>query len=63
MVSSHPDSERPGWNDASWLFPKAVQLLSIGQYRKQILSGLVLSIDSRTDSTVRLLSSALCVVS
>jgi hypothetical protein len=43
-----------GWHDSQWLFPKAVLLLDIMQYRKSVLTGFVLSIGSRTDTTVRI---------
>ena len=41
-----------GWQEPAWFYPKAVQLLSIEQYRMSILRGLVLSIGSRNESTV-----------
>lgn len=41
-----------GWNDGNWLFPKAVRLLEVPEYRKPILTGLILSLGSKTDSTV-----------
>lgn len=44
------------WNDGPRLFPKAVRLLEIPAYRRSVLSGLVLSASSKTDSTVSLLS-------
>jgi len=44
--------EQHGWNDANWLFPRAVRLLEIGSYRKHVLSGIVMSIGSKTGSTV-----------
>ncbi|KAG6816304.1 hypothetical protein H0H87_007136 [Tephrocybe sp. NHM501043] len=40
------------WNEASWLFPKVVRLLEISEYRSSILSGLVFSLGSKTDSIV-----------
>ncbi|KAH9942878.1 ARM repeat-containing protein [Amylocystis lapponica] len=52
-------SETIGWNDSAWLFPRAVQLLDIEAYRGSILTGLVLSTSSRTDSTQRPVSSSL----
>ena len=48
------DDQVIGWNEGSWLFPKAVQLLAIADYRRAILAGLVLSASTKTDSTVRL---------
>lgn len=48
------DEEEVDWNDGARLFPKIVQLLAIPEYRPAVLSGLVLSASSRTDSTVGL---------
>lgn len=47
-------SEAVGWNDAHWLFPKAVQILEVELYRKSVLLGLITSVGSLTDSTVRM---------
>ena len=46
------DDELEGWQEPAWLYPKAVQLLSIERYRISVLRGLVLSIGSRNESTV-----------
>ncbi|KAI5983473.1 armadillo-type protein [Pisolithus albus] len=56
-----PDSRENGtnWNNGEWLFPKAVRLLEISEYRKPILAGLVLSVSTRTNSTQRPASSSL----
>ncbi|KAG6814258.1 hypothetical protein H0H92_015373 [Tricholoma furcatifolium] len=48
-----------GWNEANWLFPRTVQLLAIPEYRDSVLSGLVFSLGSKTDSTHRLVGSSL----
>lgn len=48
------DAEAVGWNDGKWLFPKAVHLLEVPEYRKHVLTGLILSLCSKTDSTVSL---------
>ncbi|ESK95003.1 tubulin folding cofactor d [Moniliophthora roreri MCA 2997] len=48
-----------GWNDASWLFPKGVQILRLEPYRKPVLLGLISSIGSLTDSTHRPASASL----
>ncbi|KAI0061711.1 TBCD protein [Artomyces pyxidatus] len=40
-----------GWQDSSWIFPRAVRLLEISEYRRGILTGLLLSIGSKTHST------------
>ncbi|KAI0372156.1 TBCD protein [Pilatotrama ljubarskyi] len=53
------DNDSVGWNDSSWLFPRAVQLLDIERYREQLLAGLVLSTSTKTDSTQRPVASAL----
>jgi hypothetical protein len=42
-----------GWNDGAWLFPRALHLLEIPEYRKDVLRGIVISIGSKTDSTVK----------
>ncbi|KAG6841983.1 hypothetical protein C0991_004474 [Blastosporella zonata] len=47
------------WNEASWLFPKVVRLLEITEYRPSILSGLVFSLGSKTDSTHRPLAASI----
>lgn len=56
-----PDCRESGtnWNNGEWLFPKAVRLLEISEYRKPILTGLVLSVSTRTNSTQRPASSSL----
>ena len=46
------DDDEVGWNESSWLFPRVVKLLAISEYRHAVLSGLVLSVSSKTDSTV-----------
>ena len=47
------ETEQMGWNDGAWLFPRALHLLEIPEYRKDVLRGIVISIGSRTDSTVK----------
>ena len=47
------DEEQTGWNEGAWLYPKAVQLLDIPEYRETLLAGFVLGASSKTDSTVR----------
>ena len=39
--------------DGAWLFPRALHLLEIPEYRQNVLRGIVISIGSRTDSTVK----------
>ncbi|KAG6877463.1 hypothetical protein C0993_007080 [Termitomyces sp. T159_Od127] len=48
-----------GWNEASWLFPRAVRLLDIPEYRSSVLSGLVFGLGSKTESTSRPLAASL----
>ncbi|CAA7261518.1 unnamed protein product [Cyclocybe aegerita] len=49
----NPTEEAVGWNEGSWLFPRAMRLLEVPEYRKHVLVGVVLSIGSKTDSTQR----------
>lgn len=49
------DNDDVGWNEGQWLFPRAVRILEVETYRLPILRGLVLSVGSKTDSTVSLL--------
>ena len=53
ILLSVSDEEIMGWNEGAWLYPKAVQLLDIPEYRETLLAGLVLGASSKTDSTVR----------
>ncbi|KAF5311690.1 hypothetical protein D9611_009412 [Ephemerocybe angulata] len=53
------DSEHHDWADGAWLFPRAVKLLAVPTYRKDLLTGILLSIGSKTDSTQRPVSKAL----
>jgi hypothetical protein len=41
-----------GWQDSAWIFPKAMRFLEVPEYRTTVLSGLLISIGSKTDSTV-----------
>lgn len=49
--------ENDGWKDGVWLFPRAVKLLGVEKYRLSILAGLVVSVGTKTDSTVCLFTS------
>jgi len=51
--------ETTEWSQGSWLFPKAIQLLNIEEYRAPLLAGFLLSISSKTDSTQRPVSTSL----
>ncbi|KAI9512401.1 TBCD protein [Russula earlei] len=42
-----------GWQDSSWIFPRALRFLEIPEYRPAVLAGLLISIGSKTDSTQR----------
>ncbi|KAI0699071.1 TBCD protein [Cytidiella melzeri] len=53
------DSDKIGWNEGAWLFPRVVKLLAIEEYRPAVLAGLVLSVGSKTDSTQRPVSASL----
>uniref|UniRef100_A0A8H8CLD5 Tubulin-folding cofactor D C-terminal domain-containing protein n=1 Tax=Psilocybe cubensis TaxID=181762 RepID=A0A8H8CLD5_PSICU len=52
-------SDQSGWNDGNWLFPRAMSLLEVPQYRKDVLSGIVISIGSKTDSTQKPVANSL----
>jgi hypothetical protein len=41
-----------GWQDGAWIFPRAMNFLEIPEYRNSVLAGLLISVGSRTDSTV-----------
>jgi len=45
--------EHNSWSDGGSLFPKAVEILEIPEYRRSVLSGLVMSVATRTGSTQR----------
>ncbi|THH16982.1 hypothetical protein EW146_g3747 [Bondarzewia mesenterica] len=46
-------SKTVGWQEGLWAYPRAIRLLEIPGYRSSILSGLMMSIGSKTDSTQR----------
>lgn len=52
-IVSLSETEQIGWSDGAWLFPRALRLLEIPEYRMDVLRGIVISIGSRTDSTVK----------
>ncbi|KAL1744501.1 armadillo-type protein [Schizophyllum fasciatum] len=41
------------WSDGALFFPKAARLLDIARYRKEVLSGMILSVGSRSESITR----------
>jgi hypothetical protein len=45
--------DQTSWADGNFVFPMAARLLAIPQYRTTLLQGFVLSVGSKTDSTVR----------
>jgi len=47
------------WSVGEWLFPKVVRILQIPEYRRSVLTGLVMSVATRTGSTQRPASSSL----
>lgn len=47
------------WSVGEWLFPKAVELLRVQEYRRSLLTGLIHSVGTRTGSTHRPASSSL----
>ncbi|KAK7469200.1 hypothetical protein VKT23_003691 [Stygiomarasmius scandens] len=52
-------NDESGWNDAAWLFPKAVRILEVEEYRESVLLGLMTSVASLTDSTHRPVATSL----
>ena len=56
------DIDNEGWKDGNWLFPRAVKLLVLNTYRSSVLAGLILSVGTRTDSTVSQLSLSFIVI-
>ncbi|KAG7443080.1 TBCD protein [Guyanagaster necrorhizus] len=52
-------TESVGWSDGYWLFPRAVRLLEIEEYRQPVLTGLIMSLGSKTDNIHRPVSTSL----
>ncbi|KXN88249.1 Tubulin-specific chaperone D [Leucoagaricus sp. SymC.cos] len=52
LLSGTP-GEIADWADGTRLFPRAVRLLGIPEYRLSVLRGLILSLSSKTESTQR----------
>ena len=42
------------WQNSPWIFPKAMRFLEVPEYRPAVLAGLLISIGSKTDSTVNI---------
>ncbi|PWN52231.1 ARM repeat-containing protein [Violaceomyces palustris] len=61
--SSHPisseRSEMSKFKDPSWIYPRAVKLLSIKEYHLSLLEGIVISIGGKADVAYRIAGSAL----
>ncbi|KAF5369524.1 hypothetical protein D9758_002666 [Tetrapyrgos nigripes] len=57
--SLFPADDESRWNDAAWLFPKAVRILEVESYRKSVLLGIIASVASLTDSTHRPVTASL----
>ncbi|KAI0283960.1 TBCD protein [Russula aff. rugulosa BPL654] len=54
LLSAEDDGVRShGWQDSAWIFPKAMRFLEVPEYRPTVLSGLLISVGSRTDNTRR----------
>jgi hypothetical protein len=52
-VATEDDAIRShSWQDGPWIFPKAMRFLEVPEYRPAVLAGLLISIGSKTDSTV-----------
>jgi Tubulin folding cofactor D C terminal len=47
-------SEEASWVQPTMIYSKMVQLIDVELYRKPVLHGIVLSIGSRVESTVRI---------
>ncbi|KAF9241181.1 tubulin folding cofactor D C terminal-domain-containing protein [Melanogaster broomeanus] len=59
LFLAESSEHNPDWSVGEWLFPKAVRILEIPEYRRSVLTGLVLSVSTRTGSTQRPASSSL----
>jgi hypothetical protein len=46
------DEDVPGWNDGTWLYPRAMYFLDVPTYRDAVLRGIILSVGSKTGATV-----------
>jgi tubulin-specific chaperone D len=51
------EGEAGSWIDGAWLYPRALQILRVKEYRKAVLAGLIMSIGSKTEMTVLSLNS------
>ncbi|KAL1689403.1 armadillo-type protein [Schizophyllum commune] len=49
------------WSDGAVFFPKAATLLDVARYRKQVLSGMILSVGSRSESITRPMGESIAV--
>ena len=51
-VAKDDTTRSHGWQDGLWIFPRAMRFLEVSEYRPEVLAGLLISIGSKTDSTV-----------
>ncbi|KAG9100619.1 hypothetical protein FRC06_003912 [Ceratobasidium sp. 370] len=60
LESSFPRDQAVPWSDGEWLFPKMAPLLDIEHYRAMLLSGIIMSLGSRNESSQLPLANGLC---
>ncbi|KAH7912534.1 ARM repeat-containing protein [Hygrophoropsis aurantiaca] len=53
LFMSKSVDEETNWGVGDWLFPKAMAMLEVEDYRKPVLTGIILSVGTRTGSTQR----------
>ncbi|KAH7921320.1 ARM repeat-containing protein [Leucogyrophana mollusca] len=58
FLSENLDADT-NWGVGDWLFPKAVAMLEVEAYRRPVLTGIILSVGTRTGSTQRPASASL----
>ncbi|KAH7885271.1 tubulin folding cofactor D C terminal-domain-containing protein [Phlebopus sp. FC_14] len=51
LYLSESDGSSTKWSVGEWLFPRAVRMLEIPEYRKPVLTGLIMSVSTKTGST------------
>ncbi|KAG9120785.1 hypothetical protein FRC07_003586, partial [Ceratobasidium sp. 392] len=60
LQQSFPQDHPVPWSDGEWLFPKMAPLLDIENYRTALLSGIIMSLGSRNESSQLPLANGLC---
>ncbi|KAG9121768.1 hypothetical protein FRC07_002140, partial [Ceratobasidium sp. 392] len=60
LHNSFPQDQPVPWSDGEWLFPKMAPLLDIEKYRTTLLSGIIMSLGSRNESSQLPLANGLC---